>query len=555
MESRHQTDIEAMQRRHDAELTALRNESGDRWLSQERAAEIREVVREVMVDAVSRADLTSGGARTQLESGNFAFRSSDGNFLLNIGGQIQARYAYNYQGPENQAPTQQGETSLYGFGLRRVQLIFRGHVLDPSWTYRIQMNFSQNNPTYQGPNTIQQTVNGAVLDMAFIRKDLGDGFGVTVGQWRSQYNYEELVSSRHQQFVERSMISQYFTTKFIQGIQLEYGDDSWRAWLNTNDGGGNRNLGIAGVNQIVEWAFAGRAQYKFIGEWDDLQHYYAPRGTPLGVMVGAAFNWQRGQSSAQNAFNGDFIGNSPGVNASWTADAAFRFDGFSMSGAILGNKYYSRPGGEAPLNSIGAVVQGGLLRDEGCRTHCALGIFECVGWNLLRLRESVRVQCPTLLDLHSGLELVCGRRVGEGQHGCRVDGGRHQLFQRYLQPVGEQWRFPCGYHLRRDWAVCRAIATGIDVLTEAASAKWHNLVGSLEEVAPLLADDAKRNDVAIIRGINARGLGEHIGSPLMLDGAVTLLGGDSDAEDRMSRSILHLQCHHGAFGEARRAKQ
>jgi len=364
LESRHQTDLEALERRHDADLTALRNSQGDRWLSQERAAEVREVVREVMADAAARGQLQSGGVQAQLESGNFAFRSEDGNFLLNIGGQIQARYAYNYQGPQNQAPTQpgqQGEWSLYGLGLRRVQLIFRGHVLDPSWTYRIQMNFSQNNPTYQGPNTVQQTVNGAVLDMAFIRKDLGDGFGITVGQWRSQYNYEELVSSRHQQFVERSMLSQYFTTKFIQGVQLEYGDDSWRTWLNSNDGGGNRNLGTAGVNQVVEWAFAGRAQYKFIGEWDDLHRYYAPRGTPLGVMAGAAFNWQRGQSSAQNVFNGDFIGNSPGVNLSWTADAAWRFDGFSMSGAILGNKYYDRPGGAAPLNSIGAVVQGGYF--------------------------------------------------------------------------------------------------------------------------------------------------------------------------------------------------
>jgi len=361
LESRHQTDLEAMERRHNAELTALRNSQGDRWLSQERAAEIREVVREVMSDAAARGQLGSSGVHAQLENGNFSFSADDGNFLLNIGGQIQARYSYNYQGPENMAPTEPGEFSVYGVGLRRVQLIFRGHVLDPSWTYRLQLNFNQNNPSYQTPNTFQPTSNGAVLAQAWIRKDLGDGFGIMVGQWQSRYNYEEAVSSRHQQFVERSTLNQYFTTKFIQGVQLEYGDDSWRTWLNTNDGGGNRNLGIAGENQTVAWAFAGRAEYKFIGEWDDLRRYYAPRGTPLGVLAGAAFNWQRGQSSPLNNFNGNFIGNSPGVNLSWTADAALRFDGFSMSGAILGNKYYDRPAGAAPLNSIGAVVQGGYF--------------------------------------------------------------------------------------------------------------------------------------------------------------------------------------------------
>ncbi|MBM4101174.1 MAG: hypothetical protein FJ256_02785 [Phycisphaerae bacterium] len=361
LESRHQADMQTMERRHDAELTALRNSQGDRWLSQERAAEIREVVREVMADASARGQLQSNDVRAQLENGSFAFRSEDGKFLLNIGGQIQARFAYNYQGPENQAPSEPGEFSLYGFGLRRVQLVFRGYALDPSWTYRIQMNFSQNNPTYQGPNQIQQTVNGAVLDNAFIRKDLGDGFGITVGQWRSMYNYEEVLSSRHQQFVERTMVSQYFTTKFIQGIQLDYSNNFWRTWLNYNDGGGNRNTGIAGVNQVTEWAVAGRAQYKFVGEWEDLHRFYAPRGTPLGVMAGAAFNWQRGQDGPNNSFDGDFIGNSPGMNFSWTADTQLRFDGFSATAAIYGNDFYARPDGEASLKSFGTVIQGGYF--------------------------------------------------------------------------------------------------------------------------------------------------------------------------------------------------
>ena len=33
-----------MERRHDAEIAALRNENGDKWLTQQRADEIREVV-------------------------------------------------------------------------------------------------------------------------------------------------------------------------------------------------------------------------------------------------------------------------------------------------------------------------------------------------------------------------------------------------------------------------------------------------------------------------------------------------------------------------------
>lgn len=100
------------------ELPALRNSQGDRWLSQERAAEIREIVLKAMADASARGQLQSNDVRTQLENRSFAFRSEEGKFLLNIGGQIQARCAYNYQGPENQAPSEPGKFSLYGFGLR-----------------------------------------------------------------------------------------------------------------------------------------------------------------------------------------------------------------------------------------------------------------------------------------------------------------------------------------------------------------------------------------------------------------------------------------------------
>ncbi len=40
-----------MERRHDAEIAALRNENGDKWLTQQRADEIREVVKDVLADS------------------------------------------------------------------------------------------------------------------------------------------------------------------------------------------------------------------------------------------------------------------------------------------------------------------------------------------------------------------------------------------------------------------------------------------------------------------------------------------------------------------------
>ena len=50
-----------MERRHDAEITALRNENGDKWLTQQRADEIREVVKDVLADSQTRTSLQGEG--------------------------------------------------------------------------------------------------------------------------------------------------------------------------------------------------------------------------------------------------------------------------------------------------------------------------------------------------------------------------------------------------------------------------------------------------------------------------------------------------------------
>ncbi len=361
----------AMEKRHDAEIAALRNENGDKWLTQQRAEEIRGVVVDVLADAESRASLQSDAVTAGWNKG-FFLASPDGNFKLNVAGLMQARFAYNYQPTTSRAGANsvEAESSEYGTEVRRAELIFSGNVLDPSWTYLFKFAFNQNGATLQTDSGSQVTSNAPALDDAFIRKDFGNGWSLKGGQYKSNYNLEEWSKSSAMQLVERSVVNSYFKTDFIQGIELQYETDSWRILVNYNDGGGNRNIASIGTNtnsvlaatssgNNTEWATAGRIDWKVAGNWSQFKEMMSFRGSDEGLQVGAAYNWQRGGS--QNAQNDAFIGNSDGMNISYTTDIAWRSNGASLFGSFLGNTFYARPGAAAAVNSYGAVIQGGYF--------------------------------------------------------------------------------------------------------------------------------------------------------------------------------------------------
>lgn len=359
----------AMEARHDAEIAAIRNENGDKWLTQQRAEEIRVVVQDVLADSSTRSSLQGDGATAGWNKG-FFIASADGNFKLKIGGLIQARYVYSYQPTTSRFESTEAESSQYGTEVRRAEIIFSGNVLDPSWTYQVKMAFNQNGMTVQTDSGSTSLANAAQLNDAWIRKDLGNGFSIKAGQYKSNFNLEDWSASNALQLVERSVINSYFTMDFIQGIELQYETDNWRASVNYNDGGGNRNIGAIGQNtsatlaatssgNTVEWATAGRFDLKFAGKWSQFREMMAFKESDEALQVGVGYNWQRGGS--QNALNDAFIGNSDGMNFSYTTDIAWRSNGASLFAAFLGNGFYARPGGDAPVNSYGAVVQGGYF--------------------------------------------------------------------------------------------------------------------------------------------------------------------------------------------------
>ena len=375
-------------------LDEVMTQNGEKWLTEQRASEIRSVVQDVLSDADTRASLQAAQTTGGYDKG-FFLASPDGNFKLKFGGQLQTRWAGSFYSTRDEnilnrnpgASTNRGGTapavnsfkkSDYGFEVRRFKLDFSGHVIDPSWQYRMvliydrQGTISASNNAYTGG--VGAAGGAAGVEDAYVRKDLGDGFALQFGQFKSPFLREELVSSKYQLAAERSIVNYMFTTKFTQGVMAEWRGDNLLVQGCYNDGGNNSTYGaVSGSNNGVgftEWAFSGRVAYLAFGNWkifDDMNSY---SGDDQGLLFGLAANWQRGgQQSASYASPNNIPanGNSDADMLTWEVDATWYFGGANLFSQFVMNTAYSIPGSagagsdNSSINSYGLIVQGGYF--------------------------------------------------------------------------------------------------------------------------------------------------------------------------------------------------
>jgi hypothetical protein len=395
-------------------VSDLMREKGENWLTEQRSNEIRAVVQDVLNDADTRASLQTSNATSGYKDG-FFIASPDGNFKLVINGENQLRWSYNALSSRSMAnsintivpPESGGELTgsfnnvgvakaVYGFELRRVKLGFSGHVVDPGWQYSITLAYQQYfgsnlNPVgaANGSNSTSGSLadgggvtggdnfgSGFSLENGFIQRDLGSGFAVKFGQFKSPLLREWLVTSRNQLSIERSIMNTLFTTGWTQGIELDWSNDSLRAMVSYNDGANNANLGsISGTNVLgvtgdnlgvgfAQWAFTGRGEWKPFGSWQQFNDFSSMRGEEQGLLLGAAANWQRGGQQNVAETTTDVTpgsGNAEGIFLTWTVDATWELGGASVFGAWAMNTAYDLPLDNASINTYGAIVQGGYF--------------------------------------------------------------------------------------------------------------------------------------------------------------------------------------------------
>lgn len=408
------------------ELNELKSQNGDKWLTEERASQIRGVVQDVMADADTRSSLQATAATSGYNNG-FFIASPDGNFKLQVNGQVQVRSSYAWQtnsawnasknttstGVVNGASTginSNATKAQYGTEIRRAKLSFSGNVVDPSWQYKVTMaylpsgsqvaNSGANYNPYatSGQNSGNGTGAAANLEDAYINKDMGNGMSLMMGQFKSPFLREELVSSANQLGVERSVVNQMFSTGWTDGVQFTAKNDSLMGMVSFNNGGNNANFATQNMNSTdgsyTQYAITGRIQWLAFGNWAQFNDMTSMRGGGQGLMLGAGFNWQHGGNQQSNAgtFTTDpvtgailtFDPSNGGVGSAntdagfftYTADASWDLGGANLYGAFFGNFTSSLPvqtytnattgttltyGNGNAIQSYGALIQGGYF--------------------------------------------------------------------------------------------------------------------------------------------------------------------------------------------------
>jgi hypothetical protein len=311
-----------------SEVAELKMSKSENWLNEQRANEIRGLVHDVLADADTRTNLQGGGATAGYNGGAFLV-SEDGNWKLKINGQLQARWIYNEAS---------GQDDVHGFEQRRTKLKFAGHVIDPSWNYKITTTWNRND--------------SSSTEDAYIQKKFDDGSWFKFGQFKSNFLRENIVSSSKQLTVERSMLNNAFTYGWTQGLEFGWKNDDLKLLVQYTDGPGESNTQALGTTTD---AWVARAEYRF-GEasWKDFDYLTSKAESKNGLLLGVSYETYERDGGATFEY-----GNADGSkNDGWTIDASWRGDGWNAFA------YYVETTGKdnaVDQKSSGFLLQGGLL--------------------------------------------------------------------------------------------------------------------------------------------------------------------------------------------------
>lgn len=295
--------------------------------------DVRAIVREVLQDAETRASLI-GPVSAGYDRG-FFLRSADGNNELRLGLVGQIRYVYNHRS-EGENVGDSSDRDSDGFQIRRAQVDFQGHFVDPRWTYRLRLDAN----------------NGGNIQAAWawVGYKINDDLSLTFGQIKPSFLHEENVGGPAQLAAERSYTSDYFTTDFTQGIQL-----TWRASDRLKLVGTLHSGSYAARtdfnNDGTDFGLNARAEYLLVGDnvktaWRQFGDFQSWSGDQPVVLVGAAVNYEKGESGIDGSLP-DVFG--------WTADITAKFNGLGLFAAIVG-KHYSVDG--TPASGVPSDLDG-----------------------------------------------------------------------------------------------------------------------------------------------------------------------------------------------------
>lgn len=295
------------------------------------ADSVRALVAEMIADAESRSSLLQSGG-TAGHDGNFFLSSADGNFTLNVSGQLQTRYTLNFN--DENAPF---DDTVLGFNAPRTALRFEGQVFG-DFHYAIQGLFSR-------------AGGGFALEDAYVWTEMSEGVNVGWGQGRTGFMTEDSLFETKSLAVDQSVVNAVFGQGRSQGIVFwsQQEDWSWEAAFTDGFRSANTDFGAS----PADYAFTGRVDFKAAGDWDQFEQFTSAQGSEYAAKIGGALHFQDGPE----------VGPSDGVQQfAYTVDAQVAGDGWNAFAMFVGAS--TDVDGGADTDDFGWLIQGGYFVSE-----------------------------------------------------------------------------------------------------------------------------------------------------------------------------------------------
>ncbi len=309
-------------------LSQVEGKSNENWLNERRAEEVKALIQEVLADADTRASLMADGM-TAGHDGKFFIASADGKFRMDIGGQLQFRYIFNFENDDD-------DKSDDGFQARRTKLSVGGHITaGPKWNYKLVLAGERDDGTI-------------LVEDIEIGTKITDNLNVKFGKFKLPFLREELNSSSKLLTVERGPSTEFFTLDRAEQFQLGVDMDMIRILASISDGSDSEFTEIGA--DAVEIALTGRIDLKLAGDWKQWDDVSAWSGEAFAAFIGAAVHFEAGDG--RNGGDANYL--------AWTIDASIETNGFGLMAAITGG-HTDNDSGVGDRDMIGFLVQAGYM--------------------------------------------------------------------------------------------------------------------------------------------------------------------------------------------------
>lgn len=324
----------------EGEIAELKAEQSN-WLSSN-DEQIRALVQDVIADSETRSSLLRDGHTAGWDDG-FFLSSADGDFVMKFFGQSQFRYVWNNRDDDPST----GDNDEFGFEMRRMKLGIKGNLFGKDLTYKVNGAFDRGGGDF-------------VLEDAWFRYDLGEGWNFRWGQFKAPFLREELMSSSKFQAVDRTYANELANQGGrTQGVELAYEGDGFRFNVAFTDGwdvsytGTNSTFANTGFSTDgTDFNLAARAEAVLAGDagFGQFDDYSSWNDDTFGWLLGGALYYQADETGT-SADNGKHFG--------WTVDTQLEFGGANLAAAVFGQHSDDLSGGD--FDQYGFTAQGGVF--------------------------------------------------------------------------------------------------------------------------------------------------------------------------------------------------